>query len=81
MAAGDTVVAHGTMKMEPPITAHKAGTVSGLTAEVAQTLTAGTVLAEITSWAPTQSAASQRSDPYTPRRACTGHLPKGRRGA
>ncbi|TWP33415.1 biotin/lipoyl-containing protein, partial [Leekyejoonella antrihumi] len=35
------------MKMEQPITAHKAGTITGLTAQVGQTVTAGTVLAEI----------------------------------
>ena len=36
------------MKMEQPITAHKAGTVTGLTATVGQTVTNGAVIAEIT---------------------------------
>jgi acetyl-CoA/propionyl-CoA carboxylase biotin carboxyl carrier protein len=35
------------MKMEQPITAHKAGTVSGLAAQVGQTVTSGAVLCEI----------------------------------
>jgi acetyl-CoA/propionyl-CoA carboxylase biotin carboxyl carrier protein len=35
------------MKMEQPITAHKAGVVSGLTAAIGETVNAGTVLAEI----------------------------------
>ena len=33
--------------MEQPITAHKAGTISGLTAEVGATVTNGAVLCEI----------------------------------
>ncbi len=33
--------------MEQPITAHKAGVVSGLAATVGETVTAGTVLAQI----------------------------------
>jgi acetyl-CoA/propionyl-CoA carboxylase biotin carboxyl carrier protein len=35
------------MKMEQPITAHKAGTVTGLKAEVGQTVTAGAVIADL----------------------------------
>jgi acetyl-CoA/propionyl-CoA carboxylase biotin carboxyl carrier protein len=45
---GDLVVVLEAMKMEQPITAHKDGTVSGLQAEVGQTVTAGAVLCEIT---------------------------------
>ncbi|MBO1755819.1 biotin carboxylase N-terminal domain-containing protein [Allobranchiibius sp. CTAmp26] len=48
VAAGDTVVVIEAMKMEQPITAHKAGTLSGLTAEIGQTVTSGAVLAQIT---------------------------------
>ncbi|TWP32511.1 biotin/lipoyl-containing protein, partial [Leekyejoonella antrihumi] len=46
-AEGDTIIVIEAMKMEQPITAHKAGTITGLTAQVGQTVTAGTVLAEI----------------------------------
>ena len=35
------------MKMEQPINAHKAGTITGLTAEVGVTVTSGAVLCEI----------------------------------
>ncbi|MEP6649024.1 MAG: biotin carboxylase N-terminal domain-containing protein [Lapillicoccus sp.] len=45
---GQTVVVLEAMKMEQPITAHKAGVVSGLTAEIGATVTSGTVLATIT---------------------------------
>jgi acetyl-CoA/propionyl-CoA carboxylase biotin carboxyl carrier protein len=45
--AGDLVVVLEAMKMEQPLTAHKAGTVSGLTAEVGATVPSGTVLLEI----------------------------------
>jgi acetyl-CoA/propionyl-CoA carboxylase biotin carboxyl carrier protein len=48
VSSGDTVVVLEAMKMEQPITAHKDGTVSGLQAEVGQTVTAGAVLCEIT---------------------------------
>ncbi len=44
---GQTVVVLEAMKMEQPITAHKAGVVTGLSAEIGATVTAGTVLAEI----------------------------------
>ncbi|MCF6735330.1 acetyl/propionyl/methylcrotonyl-CoA carboxylase subunit alpha [Blastococcus sp. KM273129] len=45
--AGDLVVVLEAMKMEQPITAHKAGTVSGLTAEVGASVTSGAVLCTI----------------------------------
>ncbi|BDZ58960.1 hypothetical protein GCM10025872_26170 [Barrientosiimonas endolithica] len=48
VSAGDTVVVLEAMKMEQPITAHKDGVVSGLTAAVGETVAAGTVLAQIT---------------------------------
>jgi acetyl-CoA/propionyl-CoA carboxylase biotin carboxyl carrier protein len=35
------------MKMEQPIIAHRAGVVSGLTAEVGQTVTNGAVICEL----------------------------------
>jgi acetyl-CoA/propionyl-CoA carboxylase, biotin carboxylase, biotin carboxyl carrier protein len=47
VAAGDLVVVLEAMKMEQPLTAHKAGIVSGLTAEVGATVPTGTVLLEI----------------------------------
>ena len=45
--AGDTIVVIEAMKMEQPLKAHKAGVVSGLAATVGETVTAGTVLAQI----------------------------------
>ena len=48
VAAGDLVVVLEAMKMEQPITAHKAGTVSGLAAAVGEVVTSGSVLCEIT---------------------------------
>ena len=47
VAAGDLVVVLEAMKMEQPLTAHKAGPVHGLTAEVGATVPTGTVLLEI----------------------------------
>ena len=47
VAAGDLVVVLEAMKMEQPLTAHKAGTVTGLSAEVGATVPSGTVLCEI----------------------------------
>jgi acetyl-CoA/propionyl-CoA carboxylase, biotin carboxylase, biotin carboxyl carrier protein len=44
---GDLVVVLEAMKMEQPISAHKAGTVGSLQAEVGVTVTAGAVLCEI----------------------------------
>ena len=46
--AGDLVVVLEAMKMEQPITAHQAGTISGLTAEVGAVVTAGAQIATIT---------------------------------
>src|SRR4051812_14988985 len=48
VAAGDLVVVLEAMKMEQPLTAHKAGTVTGLAAQVGQTVTSGAVICEIT---------------------------------
>ncbi|QKG25024.1 acetyl/propionyl/methylcrotonyl-CoA carboxylase subunit alpha [Actinomadura verrucosospora] len=47
VAAGDTIVVLEAMKMEQPLTAHKAGTITGLTAEVGQTVSSGAVICEI----------------------------------
>jgi acetyl-CoA/propionyl-CoA carboxylase, biotin carboxylase, biotin carboxyl carrier protein len=47
VAAGDLVVVLEAMKMEQPLTAHKAGTVTSLTAEVGAPVASGTVLCEI----------------------------------
>ena len=47
VAAGDTIVVLEAMKMEQPLTAHKAGTVTGLAVEVGQTVTAGAVICEL----------------------------------
>ncbi len=47
VAAGDLIVVLEAMKMEQPLTAHKAGTVTGLSAEQGAMVTTGTVLCEI----------------------------------
>ena len=48
VAAGDLVVVLEAMKMENPVTAHKAGTVTGLSADArAAPSSQGTVLCEI----------------------------------
>ncbi|GAB3274217.1 biotin carboxylase N-terminal domain-containing protein [Sinomonas notoginsengisoli] len=47
VAEGDLVVVLEAMKMEQPLTAHKAGTVKGLTAEAGRTVAAGAVIATI----------------------------------
>jgi acetyl-CoA/propionyl-CoA carboxylase biotin carboxyl carrier protein len=47
VAAGDLIAVVEAMKMENPVTAHKAGTVTALAAEVGSAVTAGAVLAEI----------------------------------
>jgi acetyl-CoA/propionyl-CoA carboxylase biotin carboxyl carrier protein len=47
VAEGDMVIVLEAMKMEQPINAHKAGTVSGLSAAVGEVVTAGAVLCEI----------------------------------
>ncbi|EMY32269.1 acetyl-CoA carboxylase biotin-containing subunit [Arthrobacter crystallopoietes BAB-32] len=48
VAEGDLVVVLEAMKMEQPLTAHKAGTISGLNAKPGDTVSAGAVLAAIT---------------------------------
>ena len=45
--AGDLIVVLEAMKMEQPITAHKAGVITGLQAQAGTTVTSGTVLCEI----------------------------------
>jgi acetyl-CoA/propionyl-CoA carboxylase, biotin carboxylase, biotin carboxyl carrier protein len=45
--AGDTIVVLEAMKMEQPLTAHKAGTVSGLSIAVGQTVPAGAVICQL----------------------------------
>jgi acetyl-CoA/propionyl-CoA carboxylase biotin carboxyl carrier protein len=47
VAAGELVLVLEAMKMEQPLTAHKAGTVTGLVAEVGATVASGAVLCEI----------------------------------
>jgi acetyl-CoA/propionyl-CoA carboxylase biotin carboxyl carrier protein len=47
VAEGDVVVVIEAMKMEQPIKAHKAGTVTGLQAEVGATVTNGAVICEL----------------------------------
>jgi acetyl-CoA/propionyl-CoA carboxylase biotin carboxyl carrier protein len=42
--AGDLVVVLEAMKMEQPLTAHRTGTVKGLSAEVGATVTSGSTL-------------------------------------
>ena len=47
VAAGDLIVVLEALKMEQPLNAHKAGTVTSLAAEVGATVASGTVLCEI----------------------------------
>jgi len=47
VAEGDTVVVIEAMKMEQPLKAHKAGTVTGLVAEIGATVTSGAVICEV----------------------------------
>jgi len=47
VAAGELILVLEAMKMEQPINAHKAGTITGLAAQVGATVTNGQVLAEI----------------------------------
>jgi acetyl-CoA/propionyl-CoA carboxylase, biotin carboxylase, biotin carboxyl carrier protein len=47
VSAGDTIVVLEAMKMEQPLTAHKAGTVSGLSVQVGQTVPAGAVICQL----------------------------------
>ena len=44
---GDLIVVLEAMKMEQPLTAHKSGTVTGLSAEVGATVTPGSVICEL----------------------------------
>jgi acetyl-CoA/propionyl-CoA carboxylase biotin carboxyl carrier protein len=44
---GDTIVVLEAMKMEQPLTAHKAGTISGLSVSVGQTVPAGAVICQL----------------------------------
>ncbi|MBA3525200.1 MAG: ATP-grasp domain-containing protein [Geodermatophilaceae bacterium] len=47
VAAGDLIVVLEAMKMEQPLNAHKAGVVSGLSAEVGAVISSGAVICEI----------------------------------
>jgi len=47
VAEGDTIVVLEAMKMEQPLNAHKAGTVTGLTAQVGDVVTAGAAICEL----------------------------------
>jgi acetyl-CoA/propionyl-CoA carboxylase biotin carboxyl carrier protein len=47
VSEGDVIVVVEAMKMEQPLQAHRAGTVSGLSVEVGATVTAGTTICEI----------------------------------
>jgi acetyl-CoA/propionyl-CoA carboxylase biotin carboxyl carrier protein len=47
VSTGDPIVVLEAMKMEQPVTAHKDGTVEGLSVEVGQTVTAGSVICRI----------------------------------
>jgi len=47
VSAGDVVVVLEAMKMEQPLIAHKDGTVTGLSVEVGQTVTAGAAICEL----------------------------------
>ena len=44
---GDLIVVLEAMKMEQPLTAHKSGTVTGLSAEIGATVTAGSAICEL----------------------------------
>jgi acetyl-CoA/propionyl-CoA carboxylase biotin carboxyl carrier protein len=47
VSEGDTIVVLEAMKMEQPLTAHKAGTVTGLTSQVGDVVTAGATICEL----------------------------------
>ncbi|GAA3597958.1 biotin carboxylase N-terminal domain-containing protein [Nonomuraea rosea] len=47
VTAGDTIVVLEAMKMEQPLTAHKSGTVVGMTAQAGATVAAGAAICEI----------------------------------
>lgn len=49
VAEGDTVVVIEAMKMEQPLTAHKAGTITGLSVDTGETIGNGAVICEIKS--------------------------------
>jgi acetyl-CoA/propionyl-CoA carboxylase biotin carboxyl carrier protein len=49
VGAGDLIVVLEAMKMEQPINAHQAGTISGLAATVGDVVSSGTVLCQIAS--------------------------------
>ena len=65
VSAGDTIVVLEAMKMEQPLTAHKAGTVTGLTVQVGQTVPAGAVICQLSAEADrrTQVMARLPGDP------------------
>ncbi len=56
VAAGDLIVVLEAMKMEQPLVAHKAGTVSGLTAAVGASVSSGTAICEIVDTAESPAA-------------------------
>ena len=60
VAAGDLVVVLEAMKMEQPLTAHKAGTVTGLSAEVGAVVTSGAVICTIADAASERLSRAQR---------------------
>jgi acetyl-CoA/propionyl-CoA carboxylase biotin carboxyl carrier protein len=47
VSAGEVIVVLEAMKMEQPLTAHKDGTVTGLSVEVGQTVTAGAAICQL----------------------------------
>jgi acetyl-CoA/propionyl-CoA carboxylase biotin carboxyl carrier protein len=47
VAEGDVIVVLEAMKMEQPLNAHKAGVVTGLSAQVGATVSAGATICEI----------------------------------
>jgi len=47
VAAGQTIVVLEAMKMEQPLSAHKAGTVTGLAVQVGQTVPAGELICRL----------------------------------
>jgi acetyl-CoA/propionyl-CoA carboxylase biotin carboxyl carrier protein len=47
VAEGDTIVVLEAMKMEQPLNAHKAGTVTGLTSQVGDVVTAGATICQL----------------------------------
>ena len=54
VAEGDLVVVLEAMKMEQPLTAHRAGVVTGLALAVGAGVSAGTVICEIADAAPAE---------------------------